>query len=139
MWVILFVQMRRGSDQTRTGDDEHERVGNIKGRNDQTFQHSRMIKGQKKANQRGRGRGRGGQSRFQRKGGEGQQQVRNEPFVNVDASFQADSQLMFDVQAVRSRFMTPEFKEQNGLVVDGRLLCRHFLWGRCIKVACSCH
>lgn len=30
--------------------------------------------------------------------------------------------------------MTQEFREQNVLQVDGRLLCRHYLWGRCIKV-----
>ncbi|XP_036972345.1 uncharacterized protein PB18E9.04c-like isoform X2 [Acanthopagrus latus] len=30
-------------------------------------------------------------------------------------------------------FMTQEFKDQNALVVDGRSLCRHFLYGRCIK------
>lgn len=33
----------------------------------------------------------------------------------------------------RTRFMTQEFKDQNVLLLDGRLLCRHFLWGRCIK------
>ncbi|KAM7418443.1 hypothetical protein PAMA_015862 [Pampus argenteus] len=33
----------------------------------------------------------------------------------------------------RTRFMTQEFKDQHALLVDGRLLCRHFLWGRCIK------
>ncbi|XP_030000399.1 uncharacterized protein LOC115426401 isoform X4 [Sphaeramia orbicularis] len=33
----------------------------------------------------------------------------------------------------KKRFMTQEFKEQNALEVDGRLLCQHFLWGRCIK------
>lgn len=34
--------------------------------------------------------------------------------------------------------MTQEFKEQNALMVDGRLLCRHFLWGRCIKARRFC-
>ncbi|XP_062289699.1 uncharacterized protein LOC133994457 [Scomber scombrus] len=38
-----------------------------------------------------------------------------------------------DVQVNRTRFMSQEFKEQNAMMVDGRLLCRHFLWGRCIK------
>ncbi|XP_023269469.1 uncharacterized protein LOC111660422 [Seriola lalandi dorsalis] len=38
-----------------------------------------------------------------------------------------------DVQVKRPRFMTDEFKDMNALLVDGRLLCRHFLWGRCIK------
>uniref|UniRef100_UPI003AAE36DA uncharacterized protein n=1 Tax=Centroberyx gerrardi TaxID=166262 RepID=UPI003AAE36DA len=38
-----------------------------------------------------------------------------------------------DVPVERKRFMTEEFKDQNALVVDGRLLCRHFLRGRCIK------
>ncbi|XP_017297105.1 uncharacterized protein LOC108251357 [Kryptolebias marmoratus] len=33
----------------------------------------------------------------------------------------------------KPRFMTQEFKEQNALLVDGRLVCRHFLNGRCIK------
>ncbi|XP_069577810.1 mucin-12-like, partial [Brachyistius frenatus] len=33
----------------------------------------------------------------------------------------------------RTRFMSQEFKDQNAVMVDGRLLCRHFLWGRCIK------
>ncbi|XP_042340250.1 zinc finger CCCH domain-containing protein 6-like [Plectropomus leopardus] len=33
----------------------------------------------------------------------------------------------------RPRFMTQEFKDQNAVLVDGRLVCRHFLWGRCIK------
>ncbi|XP_060945014.1 uncharacterized protein LOC133022007 isoform X2 [Limanda limanda] len=32
-----------------------------------------------------------------------------------------------------TRVMTQEFREQNGLLVDGQLLCRHFMWGRCIK------
>ncbi|XP_029948942.1 basic proline-rich protein-like isoform X3 [Salarias fasciatus] len=35
--------------------------------------------------------------------------------------------------AVRTRFMSPEFKEQNAVQLDGRLLCRHFLLGRCVK------
>lgn len=30
--------------------------------------------------------------------------------------------------------MTQEFKDQNALEVDGQLLCRHFLGGKCIKV-----
>ncbi|XP_070406724.1 streptococcal hemagglutinin isoform X1 [Nothobranchius furzeri] len=38
-----------------------------------------------------------------------------------------------DIRQEKPRFMTPEFMEQNALLVDGRLLCRHFLWGRCIK------
>ncbi|XP_029934342.1 flocculation protein FLO11-like isoform X2 [Myripristis murdjan] len=38
-----------------------------------------------------------------------------------------------DVLVKKKRLMTAEFKEQNALMVDGRLLCRHFLWGRCIK------
>ncbi|XP_038873157.1 zinc finger CCCH domain-containing protein 4-like [Salvelinus namaycush] len=29
--------------------------------------------------------------------------------------------------------MTKEFKDQNGLEIDGRLICRHFLRGKCIK------
>lgn len=37
-----------------------------------------------------------------------------------------------DIQ-VRQRFMSQEFKDQNGVLVNGRLICRHFLWGRCIK------
>ncbi|XP_024145255.1 uncharacterized protein LOC112157040 [Oryzias melastigma] len=32
-----------------------------------------------------------------------------------------------------TRYMSQEFKEQNALEVDGRLLCRHFIMGRCIK------
>ncbi|XP_076001837.1 uncharacterized protein LOC142994848 [Genypterus blacodes] len=42
-----------------------------------------------------------------------------------------------DVPVERKRTMTQEFMEQNALVVDGRVLCRHFLWGKCIK-ADSC-
>lgn len=38
-----------------------------------------------------------------------------------------------DIKVNRTRFMAQEFKDQNALLVDGRLLCRHFLWGRCIK------
>ncbi|XP_031140269.1 uncharacterized protein LOC116039547 isoform X2 [Sander lucioperca] len=38
-----------------------------------------------------------------------------------------------DVQVKRPRFMTQEFKDQHALLVDGRLVCRHFLYGRCIK------
>ncbi|XP_051241539.1 uncharacterized protein LOC127355091 isoform X2 [Dicentrarchus labrax] len=38
-----------------------------------------------------------------------------------------------DFRVERPRFMTQEFKDQNTLSDDGRLLCRHFLWGRCIK------
>uniref|UniRef100_A0A1A8G1C0 C3H1-type domain-containing protein n=2 Tax=Nothobranchius korthausae TaxID=1143690 RepID=A0A1A8G1C0_9TELE len=38
-----------------------------------------------------------------------------------------------DIRQEKPRFMTPEFMDQNALLVDGRLLCRHFLWGRCIK------
>ncbi|XP_012738105.3 uncharacterized protein LOC105940176 isoform X3 [Fundulus heteroclitus] len=36
-------------------------------------------------------------------------------------------------QQERPVFMTQEFKDQNGLLVDGRLLCRHYLFGKCIK------
>ncbi|XP_022049038.2 uncharacterized protein LOC110950642 [Acanthochromis polyacanthus] len=39
-----------------------------------------------------------------------------------------------DIEQMRPpRFMTQEFKDQNVLTVDGRLICRHFLYGRCIK------
>ncbi|XP_068607015.1 uncharacterized protein [Brachionichthys hirsutus] len=38
-----------------------------------------------------------------------------------------------DCQRRCSRAMTQEFMDQNAFLVDGRLLCRHFLWGRCIK------
>ncbi|KAF3687165.1 Zinc finger CCCH domain-containing protein 6 [Channa argus] len=38
-----------------------------------------------------------------------------------------------EAQVKRERFMTQEFKDQNALMRDGQLLCRHFLWGRCIK------
>ncbi|XP_040002027.1 uncharacterized protein LOC120800191 [Xiphias gladius] len=38
-----------------------------------------------------------------------------------------------NVQVKPTRSMTQEFKDQNALLVDGQLLCRHFLWGRCIK------
>lgn len=37
---------------------------------------------------------------------------------------------------MKPRFMSQEFKDQNALLVDGRLLCRHFLYGRCIKAGC---
>ncbi|XP_037546384.1 uncharacterized protein LOC119423047 [Nematolebias whitei] len=37
------------------------------------------------------------------------------------------------ITQAKPRFMTQEFKDQNALLVDGRLLCRHFLFGRCIK------
>ncbi|KAI4832765.1 hypothetical protein KUCAC02_015714 [Chaenocephalus aceratus] len=40
-----------------------------------------------------------------------------------------------EVQVQRPRFMTEEFKDQNAMLVNGRLVCRHFLWGRCIKAA----
>ena len=32
-------------------------------------------------------------------------------------------------------FMTQEFKDQNTVLLDGRLICRHFLFGRCIKAS----
>ncbi|XP_029706116.1 zinc finger CCCH domain-containing protein 6-like isoform X2 [Takifugu rubripes] len=72
---------------------------------------NRRMEGQKKLNQRGRRvpRGGGRESRVRRPG--------------ADAA----------VRGKQARFMTQEFKEQNALMVDGRLLCRHFLWGRCIK------
>ncbi|XP_045902637.1 uncharacterized protein LOC123969360 isoform X1 [Micropterus dolomieu] len=38
-----------------------------------------------------------------------------------------------DFQAKKTRSMTQEFMDQNALLVDGRLLCRHFMWGRCLK------
>ncbi|KAK9540329.1 hypothetical protein VZT92_002790 [Zoarces viviparus] len=37
------------------------------------------------------------------------------------------------VQVKRPKLMSQDFKDQNGVLVDGRLICRHFLWGRCIK------
>lgn len=38
-----------------------------------------------------------------------------------------------DIKVKHTSSMTQEFMDQNVLLVDGRLLCRHFLWGRCIK------
>ncbi|XP_035023653.2 uncharacterized protein LOC118116255 isoform X2 [Hippoglossus stenolepis] len=38
-----------------------------------------------------------------------------------------------DFKVPPTRLMTQEFREQNALLVDGQLLCRHFIWGRCIK------
>ncbi|XP_028452974.1 mucin-17 isoform X1 [Perca flavescens] len=38
-----------------------------------------------------------------------------------------------EVQVKRPRFMTQEFRDQHAVLVDGRLVCRHFLYGRCIK------
>ncbi|XP_043969207.1 uncharacterized protein LOC122829060 [Gambusia affinis] len=37
------------------------------------------------------------------------------------------------IKEEKPKFMTQEFKDQNTLLVDGRLVCRHFLFGRCIK------
>ena len=34
--------------------------------------------------------------------------------------------------------MTQEFKDQNGIEVDGQLVCRHFICGRCVKVGYVC-
>lgn len=51
------------------------------------------------------------------------------------------SELVFALKEVKvkpRRLMTQEFQEQNALLLDGRLLCRHFLWGRCIKVGSCC-
>ncbi|XP_061534749.1 uncharacterized protein LOC133403662 isoform X1 [Phycodurus eques] len=31
------------------------------------------------------------------------------------------------------KYFTPEFKEQNAVLVNGQVICRHFLYGRCIK------
>ncbi|XP_015231271.1 PREDICTED: uncharacterized protein LOC107085466 isoform X1 [Cyprinodon variegatus] len=33
----------------------------------------------------------------------------------------------------KPKFMSQEFKDQNAVLFDGRLLCRHFLFERCIK------
>lgn len=49
-----------------------------------------------------------------------------------------DASFLFQ-EVKHARFMTEEFKEQNALMVDGRLLCRHFLWGRCLKARCCYH
>ncbi|KAG7238220.1 hypothetical protein INR49_031135 [Caranx melampygus] len=38
-----------------------------------------------------------------------------------------------DGQVKHTRFMTEEFKKTNAMLLEGRLVCRHFLWGRCIK------
>ncbi|XP_074483368.1 uncharacterized protein LOC141763026 isoform X1 [Sebastes fasciatus] len=38
-----------------------------------------------------------------------------------------------DIQVEPTRFMSQDFKDQNAVLVDGRLVCRHFLFGRCIK------
>ncbi|KAI9527981.1 hypothetical protein NQZ68_026023 [Dissostichus eleginoides] len=38
-----------------------------------------------------------------------------------------------EVQVQRPRFMSEEFKDQNAMLVNGRLVCRHFLSGKCIK------
>ncbi|KAM7393611.1 hypothetical protein PAMP_020469 [Pampus punctatissimus] len=65
-------------------------------------------------------RGRSHQTRTtSRKGGGGSRNKNNKQHIPVK----------------RTRFMTQEFKDQHALMVDGRLLCRHFLWGRCIKAA----
>ncbi|XP_047435389.1 uncharacterized protein LOC125004645 [Mugil cephalus] len=84
--------------------------------NNQQRQQQKKMEGQN--NQReGNDRGRRLRGPMSGKGGRG---AKNE---NAKRSFQGKSK----------RFMTEEFKEQNALLVDGRLLCRHFLWGRCIK------
>ncbi|XP_042559890.1 zinc finger CCCH domain-containing protein 6-like isoform X2 [Clupea harengus] len=36
-------------------------------------------------------------------------------------------------QEERKPFMTEEFKELNSIAVNGRLICKHFLWERCLK------
>ncbi|XP_029004253.1 uncharacterized protein LOC114854197 [Betta splendens] len=38
-----------------------------------------------------------------------------------------------DVKVKFVRSMTEEFKEQNALSFGGQLICRHHLWGRCVK------
>nr|XP_046258333.1 uncharacterized protein LOC124066168 [Scatophagus argus]XP_046258342.1 uncharacterized protein LOC124066168 [Scatophagus argus]XP_046258351.1 uncharacterized protein LOC124066168 [Scatophagus argus] len=85
--------------------------------NSQREQKNKKKKGRRRKNQHQQNRGRPpdrGGSHHTRKGG-GNRRNTN------------------DKQAKRTRFMTQEFKDQNVLMVDGRLLCRHFLWGRCIK------
>ncbi|XP_034543891.1 uncharacterized protein LOC117815974 isoform X2 [Notolabrus celidotus] len=38
-----------------------------------------------------------------------------------------------DSKVKRTRFMTQEFKDQNVISVGDRFLCKHFLWGKCVK------
>lgn len=48
--------------------------------------------------------------------------------------FTADSNLFQETLTGKGKKnMTKEFKDQNALEIDGRLICRHFLRGKCIK------
>lgn len=89
-----------------------------RGRKSQRQQLKKKLDGQKDPHQdKDRGRSASGNRRtVSRRGGRGGKH-------NGDRQ---DSQM-------KPRFMTQEFKDQNALLVDGRLLCRHFLRGRCIK------
>lgn len=106
------------------------------------------MEGQKKLNQRGRRAPRGGgresrvlrrESRVLRPGAD----AAVTPPAGFRAGLEVVSQqqrwtLLLKVRGKQARFMTQEFKEQNAMMVDGRLLCRHFLWGRCIKARGFC-
>ncbi|XP_059185304.1 uncharacterized protein LOC131968432 isoform X2 [Centropristis striata] len=54
----------------------------------------------------------------------------NTPTWRKDHQHKHDKQ---NVQVKRTRVMTQEFKDQNAVLVDGRYVCRHFLWGKCNK------
>ncbi|XP_035494511.2 flocculation protein FLO11-like [Scophthalmus maximus] len=104
----------------------HHKKKNYRGRNNRNVykqqQQKKMVEGQESLHRpyyRGRGSNRDGcyQTRPTSRRGGGDRKH------GYDRQFHAKT----------PRSMTQEFKEQNTLLVDGQLLCRHFLWGRCIK------
>ncbi|KAF6724542.1 Zinc finger CCCH domain-containing protein 6 [Oryzias melastigma] len=100
------------------GRDQHGKPQNRGGRHHKGQQYrnnsnSSKNKQQRQARSMGRGRNdyRDGRKPMPRKGERGVNNIARE----------------------ETRYMSQEFKEQNALEVDGRLLCRHFIMGRCIK------
>ncbi|XP_077965064.1 uncharacterized protein LOC120825685 [Gasterosteus aculeatus] len=83
--------------------------------------HKKKPKRQKNQQQKdGRPANRGGSSHTQPTRGQGGRYRQNTNYKQ-------------DFRAQRTRLMTQEFKDQNAVLANGRLICRHFLLGRCIK------
>lgn len=123
---VGYTEDRIRDHSNKAGDNNRRKGPNYTTRNkcnankqQQQQQQGKKMEGPKNHHHRyGRGRRVDGAGRYMSRNGGGVRKPK-------------DAQQ--DVWEKPTRVMTQEFMDQNALLVDGRLLCKHFLWGRCIK------
>ncbi|XP_068444613.1 uncharacterized protein [Clinocottus analis] len=136
--AIHYLMQNTQSEHARVGftkevehNQSYEAGNNKKGQNHTTKNNPNMNQQQQKKRPEGQN------NHLQQKDGRKPANKRGshqmQPAWGKGGRYRQNKKGEQSVREKRPKSMSQEFKEQHGVLVDGRLICRYFLWGRCIK------